>query len=93
MTDSNVFQLSRPGTLCDPLTEVLRSGAEAHEDDAERAARAGLAVIDAVGRLATQEPLNVADGVKRVEADADRENDSYHRQANRSFPLFLLSND
>src|SRR6516162_1629202 len=30
---------------------------EAHEDDAERAARAGLAVIDAVGRLATQEPL------------------------------------
>jgi hypothetical protein len=31
---------------------------EAHEDDAERAARAGLAVMDAVGRLATQEPLN-----------------------------------
>src|ERR1700739_4258773 len=28
---------------------------EAHEDDAERAARAGLAVIGAVGRLATQE--------------------------------------
>jgi len=36
---------------------------EAHEDDAERAARAGLAVIDAVGRLATQEPLNVRIGV------------------------------
>jgi class 3 adenylate cyclase len=35
---------------------------EAHEDDAERAARAGLAVIDAVGRLATQEPLNVRIG-------------------------------
>src|SRR5262245_31026008 len=35
----------------------------AHEDDAERAARAGLAVIDAVGRLATQEPLNVRIGV------------------------------
>src|SRR5262250_58838 len=33
---------------------------EAHEDDAERAARAGLAVIDAVGRLATQEPLKRA---------------------------------
>jgi hypothetical protein len=31
---------------------------EAHEDDAERAARAGLAVINAVGRLTTQEPLN-----------------------------------
>jgi len=36
---------------------------EAHEDDAERAARAGLAVIDAVGQLATQEPLNVRIGV------------------------------
>jgi class 3 adenylate cyclase len=36
---------------------------EAHEDDAERAARAGLAVIDAVGRLATQESLNVRIGI------------------------------
>src|SRR5437667_8015638 len=29
MTDSNVFQLSQPGTLCGALTEVLRSGARA----------------------------------------------------------------
>jgi putative transposase len=29
VTDSNVFQLSQPGTLSDPLTEVLRSGARA----------------------------------------------------------------
>ena len=36
---------------------------EAHEDDAERAARAGLGVIDAVGRLATEEPLNVRLGI------------------------------
>jgi class 3 adenylate cyclase/predicted ATPase len=36
---------------------------EAHEDDVERAARAGLAVIDAVGRLATQEPLAVRIGI------------------------------
>ncbi|HEY2540234.1 MAG TPA: adenylate/guanylate cyclase domain-containing protein, partial [Stellaceae bacterium] len=36
---------------------------EAHEDDAERAARAGLAVIDTVGRLATQQPLNVRIGI------------------------------
>jgi class 3 adenylate cyclase/predicted ATPase len=36
---------------------------EAHEDDAERAARAGLGIIDAVGRLATQEPLNVRIGI------------------------------
>jgi class 3 adenylate cyclase len=36
---------------------------EAHEDDPERAVRAGLAVIAAVGRLATQEPLNVRIGI------------------------------
>jgi len=36
---------------------------EAHEDDAERAIRAGLAVIDAIGRLATPEPLNVRLGI------------------------------
>src|SRR6516225_4028759 len=36
---------------------------EAHEDDAERAVRAGVAVIDAAGRLATQEPLNVRIGI------------------------------
>ena len=36
---------------------------EAHEDDAERAVRAGLAVIDEVVRLATQEPLNVRIGI------------------------------
>jgi class 3 adenylate cyclase/tetratricopeptide (TPR) repeat protein len=36
---------------------------EAHEDDAERAVRAGLAVIDAVRKLATPEPLNVRLGV------------------------------
>jgi class 3 adenylate cyclase/predicted ATPase len=36
---------------------------EAHEDDAERAVRAGLAVIDAISRLAAPEPLNVRLGV------------------------------
>jgi class 3 adenylate cyclase len=36
---------------------------EAHEDDAERTVRAGLAVIDAVARLATPEPLNVRLGI------------------------------
>ncbi len=29
MTETNVFQLSQPGTFTDPLTEVLRSGARA----------------------------------------------------------------
>ena len=36
---------------------------EAHEDDAERAVRAGLAVIDAIGRLAAPERLNVRLGI------------------------------
>ncbi|HYZ41546.1 MAG TPA: AAA family ATPase, partial [Stellaceae bacterium] len=36
---------------------------EAHEDDAERAVRAGLAVIEAVGRLAAPERLNVRLGI------------------------------
>jgi class 3 adenylate cyclase/predicted ATPase len=36
---------------------------EAHEDDAERAARAGLAVIGAVSGLDTPEPLNVRLGI------------------------------
>src|SRR6201987_3983466 len=36
---------------------------QAHEDDAERAARAGLAVIDAVGRLVTSEQLNTRIGI------------------------------
>ena len=36
---------------------------EAHEDDAERAVRAGLAVIDAAGRLTTPEPLKIRLGI------------------------------
>ena len=36
---------------------------QAHEDDAERAVRAGLAVIEAVGRLATPEPMKVRLGI------------------------------
>jgi class 3 adenylate cyclase len=36
---------------------------EAHEDDAERAVRAGLAISEAVGRLTTPEQLNVRLGV------------------------------
>src|SRR5215470_5896495 len=35
----------------------------AHEDDAERAVRAGLALIEAVGKLRAQEPLRVRIGV------------------------------
>jgi hypothetical protein len=29
LTETNVFQLSQPGTFADPLTEVLRNGARA----------------------------------------------------------------
>jgi class 3 adenylate cyclase/tetratricopeptide (TPR) repeat protein len=36
---------------------------QAHEDDAERAVRAGLALIEAIGKLHVQEPLQVRIGV------------------------------
>src|SRR5262249_8599448 len=36
---------------------------QAHEDDAERAVRAGLGVIEAVGQLPAQEPLSVRLGI------------------------------
>jgi len=36
---------------------------QAHEDDAERAVRAGLTVIDAISQLATQERLRVRLGI------------------------------
>jgi class 3 adenylate cyclase len=36
---------------------------QAHEDDAERAVRAGLALVEAVGKLRAQEPLQVRIGV------------------------------
>ena len=29
MTDTNVFELSQPGSFADPLTEILRNGARA----------------------------------------------------------------
>ena len=41
MTETNVFQLSQPGTFADPLTDVLRNGARAllaHAIEAETAA-------------------------------------------------------
>ena len=41
MTETNVFQLSQPGTFADPLTDVLRNGARAllaHAVEAEAAA-------------------------------------------------------
>jgi class 3 adenylate cyclase/tetratricopeptide (TPR) repeat protein len=36
---------------------------EAHEDDAERAIRAGLAIVDAIGKLTTPEQLNARLGI------------------------------
>ena len=36
---------------------------QAHEDDAERAVRAGLAVVEGVGKLRGAEPLQVRIGV------------------------------
>jgi class 3 adenylate cyclase len=39
---------------------------QAHEDDAERAVRAGLALIEAVGKLSIQEALQCASGWRRL---------------------------
>jgi class 3 adenylate cyclase len=36
---------------------------QAHEDDAERAVRSGLALIEAVGKLSSVEPLQIRIGV------------------------------
>src|ERR1700747_1347723 len=47
MTDSNVFQLSQPGTLSDPLTEVLRRGARALLAQAVAAEAAGFLEVHA----------------------------------------------
>jgi hypothetical protein len=45
VTGSNVFQLSQPDTLCDRLTEVLRSGARALLAQAVAAEVAGFGII------------------------------------------------
>ena len=42
MTETNVFQLSQPGTFADPLTEVLRNGARAPLSQAVEAEIAAL---------------------------------------------------
>jgi putative transposase len=55
VTDTNVFQLSQPGTFADPLTEVLRNGARALLAQAVEAE-----VMDYKGRL-------TGDGWSRVE--------------------------
>ena len=50
MIETNVFQLSQPGTFTDPLTEVLRNGARATDACRMRAYRKRAA---AVGTMAT----------------------------------------
>jgi len=42
VTDTNVFQLSQPGTFTDPLTEILRNGARALLAQAVEAEVSGL---------------------------------------------------
>ena len=42
MTDTNVFQLSQPGTFADQLTEILRDGARALQAQAVEAVAAFL---------------------------------------------------
>jgi putative transposase len=47
VTDTNVFQLSQPGTFADPLTEVLRNGARALLAQAVEAEVAALLSVNA----------------------------------------------
>ena len=55
MTETNVFQLSQPGTFADPLTEVLRNGARALLVQAVEAEVRGLAQRPC--RQADRDPL------------------------------------
>jgi hypothetical protein len=54
----------------------------AHEDDAERAVRAGLAVVEAVHRVLAPELLQVRVGL--ATGLAERDNGSSHRSRNRN---------
>ena len=47
MTETNVFQLSQPGSFADPLTEVLRDGAQALLAQAVEAEIAAFLSMDA----------------------------------------------
>ena len=58
MTDSNVFNLSQPGTFCDPLTEVLRGGA--------RALLAQAVEAEVAAFLGSHADRRTADGRQRV---------------------------
>lgn len=58
MSDSNVFSLSHPGTFFDPLTEVLRGGAQALLAQAVEAAAAAV--------LGSHADRRTVDGQRRV---------------------------
>src|SRR6187397_3689924 len=58
MTDTNVFQLTQPGTFADPLTEVLRNGA--------RALLAQAVEAEVAEFLAKHADLKTASGLNRV---------------------------
>jgi hypothetical protein len=61
VTETNVFQLSQPGTFADPLTEVLRNGARALLSQAVEAEVAALlsdlAALRAPGCLSNKTAL------------------------------------
>ena len=57
MTQTNVFQLSQPGTFADPLTEVLRNGARALLSQAVEAEVAAL-----LSRIPTSSLTTAASG-------------------------------
>jgi hypothetical protein len=63
VTETNVFQLSQPGTFVDPLTEVLRNGARALLAQAVEAEVAALLIIGATPE-GKKELVGLIDGVR-----------------------------
>ena len=81
MTDTNVFQLSQPGTFADPLTEVLRNGARALLAQAVEAEVAAL--LSSHADKLTDDGRHAA-GAPRASARA-RDHDR-HRSGRRALP-------
>ncbi len=81
MTDTNVFQLTQPGTFADPLTEVLRNGARALLAQAVEAEVAALLSLHADKLTDDGRARLVRHGTSAGTRDHDR-----HRSGRRALP-------
>jgi putative transposase len=81
VTETNVFQLSQPGTFTDPLTEILRNGARAL---LMQAVEAGVAAL-----LSSHAGKLTDDGRQRLVRHGhlpEREIYDWHRPGRRALP-------